>query len=355
MDLEEPAVLSEYEQIQANTISRNNAKLRSLGFKVQDDTSSSSSSNKKIVTVTAGPNEDKLVCPSCGNKVWNGVGFWNKMKALQAHQTFCDRVHSSNNRVLTRNSDRSRGSNCITGQQEEEADLTFDSMNDDNCCTSNDQAGIVENNVIYEDEGEGDQSDDVVIDEAVVTIPPPPELRIYDFQQHMLSLFNVDKPFRVRRHRQIKDGNLEEIEGFGVEDYIDLARLGDIIGVTEEQGNLILEVFGNIYKRHYINHIKPPKCWRAILYSINNKIKTETIDIVYFPLDKDIWGENNMKGEPLKPSFGITYSILEIIAIRFLYCDWRNCILEPLNEVNEKYEKVNNSLFTGIIAGWCLL
>ena len=42
MDLEEPAVLSEYEQIQANTISRNNAKLRSLGFKVQDDTSSSS-------------------------------------------------------------------------------------------------------------------------------------------------------------------------------------------------------------------------------------------------------------------------------------------------------------------------
>ena len=271
---------------------------------------------------------------------------------MQTHRNTCDQVHSSNSSVLTRTRDRSRGSTCITGQQQE-ADLIFDSINDDNCCTSNDQDNfntgvpIVENNVIYEDEGEGDQSDDVVIDETVVTIPPPPELRIYDFQQHMLSLFNVDKPFRVRRHRQIKDGNLEEIEGFGVEDYIDLARLGDIIGVTEEQGNLILEVFGNIYKRHYINHIKPPKCWRTILYSITNKIKTETIDIVYFPLDKDIWGENNMKGEPLKPSFGITYSILEIIAIRFLYCDWRNCILEPLNEVNSKNEKVNNSFFTG--------
>ena len=69
-DLEEPApVLSEYEQYVANNISRN--QLRSLGF----DTSSSSSSNKKTVTVAAGPNEDKLVCPNCGIKVWNGVNF----------------------------------------------------------------------------------------------------------------------------------------------------------------------------------------------------------------------------------------------------------------------------------------
>ena len=243
--------MSEYDQIRVNQISCNNEFLRSLGFKVQVDTSSSSSSNKKIVTVTAGPNEDKLVCPSCKNKVWKGNDFWTKHKAMQTHRNKCDQIHSSNSSgVLTRTRDRGRGS---TGQQQEADNLIFDSItNDDNCCTSNDQDNfntgvpIVENNVIYEDEGEGDQSDDVVIDEAVVTIPPPPDLRIYDFQQHMLSLFNVDKPFCVRRHRQIKDGNLEEIEGFVVEDYIDLARLGDIIGVTEEQGNLILEVFGNI-------------------------------------------------------------------------------------------------------------
>jgi len=174
--------------------------------------------------------------------------------------------------------------------------------------------------------------------------PNLPSMFILKYQQKLEESLAKPKLINIRRAK-IKQ-NVEHIKP---DDYIRLASLGVLFGISEKNGDEFLKKIQEIITNNGSN-IELPLTWRSVNRGCDKEArKQSTINLISTPLNPDIWGSNSinlLSGNrvPLKQSSSWAFNILEVIGERFLGADPKYCFWFPdYNNLNLDVDENNET------------
>ena len=170
--------------------------------------------------------------------------------------------------------------------------------------------------------------------------------------------------FQKDSEKRLSKENLFQTKSkfLGVQDYIDLAELGETLNISSAQGDLILTVVNKILERHVVKRatksfngrsgevnmlyedFRWPKKWNTFHNALMKNAETFCkVQKWRFSYDKDYYGEYPMKGPT-----GIGFNIFELIAEKMLTCNPNEFHGTPLEILNHKNQHLTSSFPTSM-------
>ena len=323
----------------AQAILRNNNFLESIGIstKPQDK-----QKRRKL-----GINSEFICVHGCD---WKPDNFNGKKisKQFHGHQSQCSyfkqnmnitscagRTRQSSNKVDTRNDADINENNNDYNDVNSNNEFNNDFNNDIEIDNGSDYEIDYEYNSSDSDESE--QLQTPVIDLSL------PSMFILNYQRMLESTLSKVNLVDIRC-RKIKE-NVKHIKS---DDYIRLASIGSIVGISESNGDKILKIIQEIVHNNGSN-IELPLTWRSVNNALSKNAKKEsTVTPILIPLNPEIWGEFNLSSTTvgtdtkLKIPFAWKYDFREVIGEKFLNSDPDGVLFMPDYDNLKEYKEDEN-------------
>ena len=292
------------EKIREDNIARNNNYLLSKGF----GTGASLAPKKKRQLTNF--NCDKYKCVhGCD---WRPDIICGKphSKQFYGHQSQC----SYFKQTIKQSSCAGRTRQNDNLNNNDEININYDgySSDSDRCTTNNSDMERIE----YDSSISSDESEQAP-NPVVTTDPSLPSMFILNYQRMLESTLSKENLVNIRCKKLNK--NVEHIKA---DDYIRLASIGSLVGISEKNGDQILKIIQEIIHNNGSN-IELPQTWRSVNRVLKQDAKREsTVTPILIPLNPEIWGELNLSSKgadtKLKIPFAWKYNFLEVIGEKFL-------------------------------------
>ena len=163
-------------------------------------------------------------------------------------------------------------------------------------------------NITTVDDNKNDASNNIIVEDNNVIIEDNnhdvskkmiPSKLIYLYQQELIKTYTDRSSIFKTRNISIENSN----DKLDCVDYLELSNLGNLLNLSKTEGDLMLQTFNNISKRHNNTSFTLPKCWSTISRSVfdrqldqkrENLYKIEKIETLF----DDKLFDANLKTEP---------------------------------------------------------